>query len=81
MKIYKKLTEKLESYKEELLITDSVELYFNSPSNTYIVMDSMAKIYFEGTLDECCAYTELSICNYLKIWSKECYEGFLKKAD
>ena len=76
MKIYEKLTKGLESYKEELLINDSVELFFNSPSNTYVVYDGTAKVYFEGTFSECYAYCDISSYDFLKIWSKEMYNKY-----
>ena len=61
------------------MISEYVEEYLTSESNKYVVYDGTAKLLFEGTLDECCAYKQIVGRDYLAIESKESYDNMCNK--
>ena len=61
------------------MITEYVEEYLTSESNKYVVYDGTAKLLFEGTLNECCAYKRIVGRDYLAIESRESYDEMCNK--
>ena len=61
------------------MITEYVEEYLTSESNKYVAYDGTAKVLFEGTLNECCAYKRIVGKDYLAIESRESYDEMCKK--
>ena len=63
----------------ERLTTGYKEEYLTSPNNDYVVFDGTAKIVFEGTIEECVAFIEVTAKKYLAIYSKEAYNKMIEK--
>ncbi len=63
----------------ERLTTEYKEEYLTSPNNEYVVFDGAAKVIFEGTIEECVAFMEVTAKKYLAIYSKEAYDKMIEK--
>ena len=63
----------------ERLTTEYKEEYLTSPNNDYVVFDGTAKIVFEGAIEECVAFIEVTAKKYLAIYSKEAYNKMIEK--
>ena len=63
----------------ERLVNITLKDTLVSPSNTYVVFDGAAKIYFEGTIQECEAYKRVVGKDYLCIYAKESYDYMISK--
>lgn len=61
----------------ETMISEYVEEYLTSDSNTFVVYDGTAEVLFKGTLNECCAYKRVVGKDYLAIYSKEAYNKMI----
>lgn len=63
----------------EKLTTDYKEEFLTSPNNEYVVFSGTAKVVFEGTIEECVAFMEVTAKKYLAIYSKEAYDKMIEK--
>lgn len=63
----------------EKIINQYKEEYLTSPTNEYVVFDGTSKIVFEGTIEECVAFIEVTAKKYLAIYSKEAYNKMIEK--
>lgn len=63
----------------ERLTTGYKEEYLTSLNNEYVVFDGTAKVIFEGGIEECVAFMEVTAKKYLAIYSKEAYNKMIEK--
>lgn len=63
----------------EKIINQYKEEYLTSSNNDYVVFDGTAKVIFEGTIEECVAFIEVTAKKYLAIYSKEAYNKMIEK--